>query len=1027
MYATKNVRPRSSLSTDDNHRIKDTNRVHKKSPSNTVLTLVAFCVFLLVLCSFLLGALVFVGKNIADEHQKQQANNAGSLTVFNDTVRTIYVDRDQLLSTKPILSVLTDIRAYTTQVPTTRKVDAMAAISQEIRAASRVLQKLSFRLPEALQPQKYMLDLRPDFNAKSYTGNISINLQVVDPIAFIPVHIKQLNVTHGRLQRLDESGAPLAEIKPTLSFEHPNLEYWVSEFEQPLEVGNYTLHLKFNGSLVDRLTGLYQSSYYDMQSKRTRWIASTKFEPTYARLAFPCFDEPHLKAQFAITIARPSGDEYHVLSNMPVASEQIEGDLTEVTFEETVPMSTYLAAFVISDFAHITKKIGDTTIDIRVFAPKAQIEKAEYALDIGAGVIEYYIDLFGISYPLPKLDMVAIPDFVSGAMENWGLVTYRETALLYDEKTSSSVNKQRVATVVAHELAHQWFGNLVTMKWWNDLWLNEGFATFIEYKGVHYMHADWDMVNQFVIDELHPVLKVDATLASHPILKTIESPAEITEYFDTITYSKGGSLVRMLENLVTEEKLKNATTRYLNRHIYSTATTEDYLTAIEEEDGLDFDVKQIMQTWTEQMGLPVVEVVKEGNNYRLKQKRFLANQDDYNVEVEPSSFNYRWSIPITYITSADSTPKTTIFNYNDNQLVISVPSTVSWVKFNKDQVGYYRVNYAEEQWTTLVDALKKSREDFSTADRAHLLNDANALADASQLDYTIALELSTYLEEEKDYVPWSVGTASLTSLRNRVYYTGIYKDFTKYARKLLSPIVEKLTFTVGKDHLENKLRIKVLSAACGVGHESSLEQAATLFKQWLATPDTRPNPDVRDVVYYFGLQEVNTEAAWDQVWQLYLTEPDAQEKLKLMNALAAIKVPWLLQRYINLAWDEKNVRRQDYFTLMGYISANPVGQSLVWDYVRENWQELVERYGINERNLGRLIPTITARFATQTKLEEMQQFFAKYPDAGAGTSARQQALETVKANIKWLELNQAQVGKWLANYVQQAAVSNRIN
>lgn len=224
----------------------------------------------------------------------------------------------------------------------------------------------------------------------------------------------------------------------------------------------------------------------------------------------------------------------------------------------------------------------------------------------------------------------------------------------------------------------------------------------------------------------------------------------------------------------------------------------------------------------------------------------------------------------------------------------------------------------------------------------------------------------------------------------------------------------------------SKLRIKVLSAACGVGYESALEQAATLFNQWLASPDTRPNPDVRDVVYYFGLQQVNTESAWDQVWQLYLTEPDAQEKLKLMNALAAIKVPWLLQRYINLAWDENNVRRQDYFTLLGYISANPVGQSLVWDYVRENWDKLVERYGINERTLGRLIPTITARFATQTKLEEMQQFFAKNPEAGAGTAARQQALETVKANIKWLELNQEQVSKWLANFAEQSAVTNRI-
>ncbi|XP_017848887.1 glutamyl aminopeptidase isoform X3 [Drosophila busckii] len=902
----------------------------------------------------------------------------------------------------------------------------MPSLAPEIRTASRALQKLGFRLPKALKPRKYNLHLRPDLSQKNYTGNISINLQVLDPIAFIPVHIKQLNVSHDKLQRLDESGAPLKDIEPALTFTHPDYEYWVTEFDKPLEVGNYTLHLKFNGSLTDRITGLYQSSYYDKLTNRTRWIASTKFEPTYARLAFPCFDEPHLKAQFKITIARPSGDEYHVLSNMPVESELVDGALTEVTFEESVPMSTYLAAFVVSDFANKSTLVGDSGIELRVFAPAAQLEKTEYALGIGAGVTAYYIDYFNISYPLPKLDMVAIPDFVSGAMENWGLVTYRETALLYDEKTSSSVNKQRVATVIAHELAHQWFGNLVTMNWWNDLWLNEGFASFIEYKGVHHMHADWDMMNQFVTDELHPVLTIDSTLASHPIVKSIESPAEITEYFDTITYSKGASLVRMLEYLVTEPKLKNATTRYLTNHIYSTATTDDYLTAIEEEQDIDFDVKVIMQTWTEQMGLPVVNVVKTSSGYKLTQKRFLANKDDYDVVVEPTSFNYRWSIPITYTTSEDTAVQSLIFNHNDNEASIAVPSTASWIKINKDQVGYYRVNYEEEMWTKLIAALKTSRDKFSSADRAHLLNDVNALADAGQLSYTTALELSTYLEAEQDYVPWSVGTSALKALSHRVYYTNIYKDFTSYARTLLTPIVDKVSFTVGKDHLNNRLRIKVLSTACGVGHEASLQQAATLFTQWLAKPETRPSPDIRDVVYYFGMQQVNTEAAWDQVYNLYLTEADAQEKLKLMNALCAVRVPWLLRRYINLAADEQNVRRQDYFTLLGAISANKVGQSLVWDYVREQWPQLVARFGLNERTLGRLIPTITQRFATQTKLEEMQQFFAKYPDAGAGTAARQQALETVKSNIKWLELNQSEVGKWLANYVEKSTDSNRI-
>ncbi|XP_068153826.1 glutamyl aminopeptidase isoform X1 [Drosophila tropicalis] len=1024
MYATKNVRPRSSLSTDDNHRIKDTHRKAHKTPSNTILTLVAFCVFLLVLCGFLLGALVYVGKNIADEHQKQHANS--SQASLEGNIRTIYVDRDQLLSTKPILSVSADNRSFTTQVPATSKFrTVMATVSPAIKAASKVLQKLTYRLPKELKPLKYNINLHPDLNKKNYTGKISIHLQVLEPIAYIPVHSKGQNVSTVDLQQLDDSGASLKTILPSLTFAYPDYEYWITEFEQPLAVGNYSLNLTFNGSLVDRITGSYQSSYWDKLHNRTRRLVTTKFEPTFSRTAYPCFDEPSMKAQFTITVARPSGTKFNVVSNMPVASEYIDGDLTEVNFQETLPMSTYLVAFVVSEFDYKSTTVDGTSIEVRVYAPPAQVEKTQYALETGAGILAHYIDYFSASYPLPKLDMVAIPDFVSGAMENWGLVTFRETALLWDENTSSSVNKQRVAVVIAHELAHQWFGNLVTMKWWNDLWLNEGFASFIEYKGVHHMHPEWDMPNQFVIEEMHSVLDLDATTASHPIVKDVNTPSEITEYFDSITYSKGACVMRMCENLVGEEKLQNATSRYLSRHMYNSATTDDYFTAVEEE-GLDFDVKLIMQTWTEQMGYPVVEVTKEGNNYKLTQKRFLANQDDYDAEVEPSSFNYRWSIPITYTSSLSSTVQSTIFNYNDNEITISFIGATSWIKFNKDQVGFYRVNYPAEQWTALTNAIKASRDTFSTADRAHLLNDASSLADAGQLSFSLALNLFTYLESEQDYVPWSVGTTWITGLRNRLYYTDLFSNYTTYARKLLTPIAEQLTFTVGTAHLENRLRIKVLTAACGVGHENSLQQAATLFNQWLASPATRPSPDIRDVVYYYGLQQVNTEAAWDQVYQLYQAETDAQEKLKLMNALAAVKVPWLLQRYINLAWDENIVRRQDYFTLLGYISTNPVGQSLVWDYVREKWEQLVDRFGITERTLGRLIPTITARFNTQTKLEEMQHFFEKYPEAGAGTAARQEALEKVKANIKWLELNKAQVGEWLANYVAESSVTNSI-
>ncbi|XP_054747725.1 glutamyl aminopeptidase [Anastrepha obliqua] len=1013
------VRPRSSLSTDDHHyRVRDCDSRHcRKKPNNAFITLVGFCLVLLVLCAFLLGALIYVGRTIVNEPALMR-------TAATTAKSSEYLANDQLFSPAD-LSILR-IRTttdFSTSLAThstsdSKMTSSALAIEPAIVAASKVLQKLSFRLPKEIRPKQYNLRLTPDLINKTYQGSIKMKLEVLSPISYIPVHAKKLNVITEEVVQLSEGGAPLAKLTPTLTFAHPELEYWVTEFKDPLEIGNYSLQLTFNGSLTDRIVGFYASSYLDSKTNERRWIATTKFEPTYARTAFPCFDEPALKATFIITVARPTDGGYHALSNMPIQSEVVNGNITEVTFAESVPMSTYLACVIVSDFTSQSKTVNGTAtgtddFEMRVFATSNQIEKVTYALETGVGITEYYIEYFNVSYPLPKLDMAAIPDFVSGAMEHWGLVTYRETALLYDPTISSSTNKQRVATVVAHELAHMWFGNLVTMKWWNDLWLNEGFASYIEYKGVNKMHPEWDMLDQFIVADLHGVLDYDSSLASHPIVQTVESPAQITELFDTITYSKGAAVIRMLEDLVGEETFRNATTNYLEKYYYGNAETDDYFTEIEALVS-DSDIKLIMQTWTEQMGLPVVEVQKDGNTYTLTQKRFLSNPESYNATFEESKFNYHWSIPITYFTSDNSSVERTIFNYNDNEVKITLSAAVDWIKFNKNQVGYYRVNYAPEQWLELTNALINARGQFSNADRAHLINDVFALAAASQLDYSIALNFSTYLEKELDYVPWSVASSSLGNLRNLLYYTDSFRDFVVFVRKLLVNAYQSVTWEVSADHLDNLLRIKILNLAGNFGYEPMLTEASTRFTAWLNNSTDRPDPDIRSAVYYYGMQTAGDEKSWDQVWELFINETDAQEKVKLMEALSAVNSPWILQRYINLAWNESYVRGQDYFTCLSYISTNPIGQSLVWDYVRENWLRLVERFGINERYLGRLIPTITRRFVTQTKLEEMEAFFAKYPEAGAGTTARKQALETVKFNINWLQQNKEKIAEWLA-------------
>uniref|UniRef100_A0A1B0DFZ5 ERAP1-like C-terminal domain-containing protein n=1 Tax=Phlebotomus papatasi TaxID=29031 RepID=A0A1B0DFZ5_PHLPP len=350
---------------------------------------------------------------------------------------------------------------------------------------------------------------------------------------------------------------------------------------------------------------------------------------------------------------------------------------------------------------------------------------------------------------------------------------------------------------------------------------------------------------------------------------------------------------------------------------------------------------------------------------------------------------------------------------SDTEAEIVIDEPHSWIKINKDQIGYYYVNYPEEVWQALTSALIEDKNSLSVSDRSQLLNDVFYLADSTQVSYDIALNLTRYLRNEDQYVPWVVAISRLRNIYNLMYQTDLVPQVEKYCLQLLEKAYQSIGWNVSADdHLNNRLRGRILDLACSMGHEECLNHAGKEFDKWLQNPSDRPHPDLRALIYEYGMVSVGNKAKWEQVWKLYLAETDAQEKIKLMNALSAITDLSVLNRFISLCWDEKNVRGQDYFSAMISIASNRIGQNLVWDYVRENWENYVKRFGLNERYLGRMIPAITRRFNTNTKLEEMKAFFAKYPEAGAGTAARQEALENVHGNIKWLQNNKDVVVEW---------------
>ncbi|GAB0087436.1 Aminopeptidase [Sergentomyia squamirostris] len=1002
------VRPSSvsNFSRQDSHTLRKSHTL--------VLSLATICVVLTVLLCIVVVGLVLVGKNLS------RISYTSALTARN------FSESDQLSEQDLISASLANRSTFTLQKsgnsqqsPGTNNQHGAMTSTRLSAAAAKIVEQLSFRLPAEIRPKRYNLHLHPNLVEKTFSGNVSIDLEVSKPVSFIAVHTKKLTISATSLEKNDLMDVvPLAE-----TFEYEPLEYWITVPKDTIQEGVYQLNMTFNGSLINRIVGFYASSYFNPLQNETRTIATSKFEPTYARQAFPCFDEPAMKAPFKISIVRPTGNNYISLSNMNEEQSDETGVETISHFAESVPMSTYLACFIVCDFLHKAETIKTQGIgqdfQLRVFATPNQINKTEFALNTGVGITEFYIQYFGIEYPLPKLDMIAIPDFVSGAMETWGLVTYRETALLYDPEISSAANKQRVATVIAHELSHMWFGNLVTMKFWNDLWLNEGFASYIEYKGCDHLFPSWGMMDQFLIEDIHYVFRIDASLATHPIVQTVENPDQITEMFDAISYNKGAAIIRMLEDIIGSENFRKSITKYLNAHKYGNADTNDLLTQIEKLN-LDYDIKFVMDTWTRQGGFPVVTVEKvDEKTYKLTQKRFFSNPEN-DVSTAPSSeYNYRWYIPITYYTNTDATVHRKWFPNSDTETEIIINEPHDWIKFNKDQIGFYYVNYPETMWKSLSSALLADMTVLSVSDRSQLLNDVFYLADSTAISYEVALNLTQYLKNEDQYVPWVVAASRLQNVYNLMYQTDLVPLIEKYVLQLVEKAYQSIGWSAGgDDHLKNRLRGRILDLACSMGHQDCLKIAGQEFNKWLENPSNRPHPDLRSVTYEHGMVAVGDKDKWEQVWNIYLAETDAQEKSKLMNALTAIKDHSVLSRFINLCWDENNVRGQDHFMAMISIAGNPIGQTLVWDYVRENWEKYVERFGLNERYLGRMIPAITKRFNSNIKLDEMKAFFAKYPEAGAGTAARKEALENVSGNIKWLQNNKQVVSDWFVKNVK---------
>ncbi|NXA39983.1 AMPE aminopeptidase, partial [Eudromia elegans] len=868
-----------------------------------------------------------------------------------------------------------------------------------------------FRLPTYIKPVHYDLEVKPEMELDIYTGTVSISIALEKSTSYLWLHLRETKITE--MPTLRKSSGE--QIALNDCFEYTPQEYIVMKAEAELSPASesepYVLTLKFQGWLNGSLVGFYRTTY--TENGVTKSIAATDHEPTDARKSFPCFDEPNKKATYTISIIHQQ--EYRALSNMPEQqTEQLDNGWVRTTFQRSVPMSTYLVCFAVHQFQWI-ERTSASGKPLRVYVQPLQIHTAEYAANVTKIVFDFFENYFNLSYSLPKLDKIAIPDFGTGAMENWGLITYRETNLLYDPNESASSNKQRVAAVVTHELVHQWFGNIVTMDWWDDLWLNEGFASYFEFLGVNATEPDWQMLDQVLIDDVLPVMKDDSLLSSHPIVVDVSSPAEITSVFDGISYSKGASILRMLQDWLTPDLFQKGCQVYLKENHFRNAKTDDFWAALEKASNKP--VKEVMDTWTRQMGYPVLEM---GTNSVFTQKRFLLDPNA-NASYPPSDLGYKWNIPVKW--GVGSSMSYTFYNKSDSAGITIPSSSNSFVKINPDHTGFYRVNYNSQNWADLANLLVTNHTIFSAADRAGILDDAFSLARAGLVNYSIPLDLTKYLTNEADYLPWHRAISAVTYLADMLEDdTNLYLLFKDYFRSLVKPIVNQLGWSDSGSHLERLLRASVLDFACSMDDTEALNNASVLFEEWIRGQNTTKvlllysslPVNLRLLVYRYGMQNSGNETSWNHMFQKYQETSLAQEKEKLLYGLASVKNITILDRYLKYIYNTSFIKSQDVFTVLRYVSYNSYGKTMAWDWIRLNWEYLVGRFTINDRTLGRIV-TISQTYNTDLQLWQMENFFEKYPNAGAGESPRKQSIEQVKNNIEWLKENKEDIRAWLEN------------
>jgi len=867
-------------------------------------------------------------------------------------------------------------------------------------------------IPDAIKPLHYTIALRVDLSRWYYTGRTSVYFNLTEPAYQIPIHSNDLNITAVHILQGYDTFNILDVIVDT------DYEFLRIYPEQVLEPGIYRLIVDFNGTVSNKLWGFYRSSWVDEDGEEQR-MATTYFSPDKARNAYPCFDEPRLKARFQFYIEHES--KYEAISNTELIDRTVvQPGWVRSVFATTPPMSTYVTAMIVTNYRY-REAYSNSGVRCRVYGPPERLDHSMEELNILSTGVDFFEEYFNIEYTFNKLDLVVVYDFAVGAMENWGVITGQDYVVNYNRDIGDTFSDIYRRAIINHEVAHMWFGDLVTQMWWDDVWLKEGMASWLMMVATDSQYTDFNHSDDFFIyTSMLPGLKLDGYSSSHPIKNPVRTRNEVGSIFDGISYHKGSAVVRMLNHVVGEEAFRRGMNHYLTKYAYGNARHSDLVQAFQESlsEGVDIDVISLLDKFILQMNYPLIHTrLINSTHAMVTQERFLYPSTTANaseVAMDDSPYGYQWDVPFTYITDSHRSDKVIILKEKAN--IIELPKRSKWIKANNHFRMYYRVNYDLVNWRQIYYQLIDDHTYFSASDRAQLIDDLFNLASSKKLDISLPLLFCKYLKNERAYIPWKTALGHIGTIQSHI--SPAERHTSKiYVRSLISNVLHEMTqFNSSADNPVQMRLMQTLMVSTGLenDHPVAIEFAEKLHSSSGSDPELQLLTKQRKVA--------SDQTEWDTQYSKLFAKMENQEYTNIIALLATRKNKTCLVQLLNISLNDSVIPREMRRDVLTRVSA--IDPILAWQFFRQKYKAYFEVFGATQFHMTAIIEYVLSKLDTVRAYNEAVEFF-KDRDVGTGEAGLSSGLSAIMENIRWRHNYRARCRSFFYSFARTSNNSKR--